>query len=78
MGLSELQHLLLSGLKSAGCGEEMTCRVLAALPTEKHEEEMLKWMVWHIDAYGDYPPPHIYPRALKMVLKKFSTPEELM
>lgn len=76
MQLTDLQENLLCGLKSAGCDMKTTCHVLAALPTERHEQAMEDWMVWHIKTYGDYPPPHLYPKALKIILRDIPTEAE--
>lgn len=73
---SKLEKHLASGLKSSGCELETAAKILAALPTVRHEKAMMKWMVWHIKTYGDYPPPHLYPKALKIILRDILTEAE--
>ena len=65
MELTELEKLLLIGLKNAGLSMDTACTIMLSLPLEAQQFELADWMVWYLETYGVYPPKHLYPEALR-------------
>ena len=70
MKLTELQHLLLSALKSAGLDRDTAATILSALETEEREEAMANWLEAFIKDCGHYPNQEQFIQALAIIDEK--------
>ena len=72
MKLTELQHLLLSALKSAGLDKDTAATILSALETEPREEAMANWLEAFIKDCGHYPTQAQFIKALGIIDQKIT------
>lgn len=70
MNLTELQHLLLSALKSAGLDKDTAATILSALETEPREEAMANWLEAFIKDCGHHPTQEQFLEALEVIDQK--------
>jgi hypothetical protein len=76
MGLSELEKRLISGMVSSGVDERTILGIMMTLSTKKQKLCMGKWMSLYGEKNGCFPPPELYPIALRALLEEIPTPKE--
>lgn len=76
MPLTEVEKSLISGMVSSGVDEQTILEIIMALPMEKQKMCLEKWISLYGEKNGCFPPPELYPIALRAVLEDIPTEAE--